>query len=75
MKMTPCTSSQIKAHGHDPETDTLEIHYNSGGIYHYHGVSAEKYADLAKAESVGRHIHANIKGQHKFTHINKKEGS
>lgn len=64
--MQPCKSSQVKAHGHCAETNTLCVEYASGGRYHYAGVSAEQYADLCKAESVGKHLHANIKGKHKY---------
>lgn len=70
--MIPCKSSQIKAHGHDPVTNTLVIHFHNGGEYHYAGVSAEKYADLARAESVGSYLHAHVKGTHDYKKIEKK---
>lgn len=65
--MQPCQSSQVKAHGHCAATNTLCIEYASGGRYHYEGVTPEQYAELCKAESVGKHLHAQIKGKHKFT--------
>ena len=65
--MQPCKSSQVKAHGHCAATNTLCVEYASGGCYHYHDVSAAQYAELAKAESAGKYLHANVKGKHKFT--------
>jgi hypothetical protein len=65
--MQSCESSQVKSHGHCADTNTLCVEYASGGRYHYEGVSAEQYTALCKAESVGKHLHANIKGNHKFT--------
>ncbi len=29
--MCGCTSSQVKAFGHDPATNTLAVEFNSGG--------------------------------------------
>lgn len=69
--MRACKSSQVKAHGHCAETGTLCVEYASGGTYHYEGVTPEQYADLCKAESVGKHLHAHIKGNHKFNKIEK----
>ena len=65
--MQACKSSQVKANGHCAATNTLCVEYASGGKYHYEGVTAEQYADLCKCESVGKHLHAHIKGKHKFS--------
>lgn len=35
--MQPCSSSQVKAHGHCAATNTLCVEYASGGKYHYEG--------------------------------------
>lgn len=69
MKMTACKSSQIKSHGYDPVTGTLAVEFNSGHTYHYSGVSAEKHAELCKAESVGKFLHAHIKPHHDHVRI------
>lgn len=65
--MKKCGSSQVKAHGHCAETNTLCVEYASGGKYLYEGVTAAQYDDLCKCESVGKHLHAHIKGKHKYT--------
>jgi hypothetical protein len=61
-------SSQVVAMGHDPATNTLAIQFGSG-TYHYHDVSAEKFAALQKADSIGAHLGKHIKPSHKFTRI------
>lgn len=68
--MTPPAkkSSQVVAMGHDQATNTLSIQYGSG-TYHYHDVSAAKFAELQKAESIGAHMGKHIKPLHKFTKI------
>ena len=65
--MRKCKSSQVIEHGHCPATNTLRVVFKSGGTYDYHGVDAEKYAALLKAESIGKHLGQSIKPHHKFT--------
>lgn len=67
--MTACKSSQIHSHGYDAATNTLVVQFNSGHVYHYHGVKADKYANLQKAESVGSFLHSQIKGKHEHVRI------
>lgn len=68
MKRVPVESSNIASIGHDPATNTLEVEFKGGGVYTYHDVDADKHAALMKADSVGGHLNAHIKGGgHKFT--------
>lgn len=67
--MQACKSSQVKSHGHCAATNTLCVEYASGGRYYYEGVSPEQYAELCKCESVGKHLHAHIKPNHKFSKL------
>jgi hypothetical protein len=68
--MTPVTSSNIHAIGHDPVTNTLKVQFKdkSGAptaTWEYDGVPAEKHAALmAATPSIGSHFAKNIKGQH-----------
>lgn len=39
MHMHSVTSSQIKEVGFDKESGTLAVRFNTGGLYHYKGVS------------------------------------
>jgi len=65
--MSAVKSSQITHVGHSG--DTLAVTFKSGGTYHYHGVSAEDFANLQKAESIGSHLHKHIKPNFKFSKI------
>lgn len=61
-------SSQIESIGH--MGDTLAVCFKHGGtLYHYHGVSADDFAKLKAAESVGSHLGKHIKGTFKFTKV------
>lgn len=60
MKLTTVESSMIHAVGYDAETQTLEVIFNSGGIYHYEDVPLEEYEGLLDADSKGRYMRAHI---------------
>lgn len=69
MERTPCTSSQIKSHGYDPDTKTLEIEFNTGAVYQYPGVPQERYDALCGAPSIGKAFGEHIKGKFEFKKI------
>jgi hypothetical protein len=71
--MKECNSSQVRRHGHCAATNTLSVEFASGGTYHYHGVNPQQYEELCKAESVGKHLHANVKGKFEFTKHEEKK--
>ena len=52
------TSSNIRSIGY--ENNTLEIEFNNGGIYQYHGVSQNRYFGLISASSCGKYFHTFI---------------
>ena len=56
MEKKPVQSTNVKSVGYDAVEKVLEVEFKSGGVYQYTGVQAEMYADLMKAESVGRFI-------------------
>lgn len=58
--MTPVQSSNVVEHGHDGAT-TMYVRFKNG-LYKVEGVSPEKYADFAAAESFGKHFNAHFKG-------------
>jgi hypothetical protein len=69
MNMQPVKSSNVKAVGYDEETKTLQVHFKSGGIYQYAGVQPEMYADLLKAESIGRFVSQVVRAGRKGLRI------
>ena len=56
-------SSNIESIGYNVVNQELEVEFKSGGIYNYHGVPQDVWADLMAAESKGRFLAANIKGK------------
>lgn len=66
VSLKPVTSSNIKAIGHDPQTNELHVQYHSGDTYIYSGVSAAKHEAALTADSIGKFINTNVKGAHQF---------
>ena len=69
IKRTPVKSGNIAEIGFDPATNTLAVLFKNGGLYHYAGVDSAKHAALMGADSIGKHLHANIRGQHQHSKI------
>lgn len=64
--MCACKSSQISEIGH--HGDTLAVKFKGGSVYHYPDVTATQFADLQKAESIGKALNAFKVGR-KFTKL------
>ena len=60
-EMEMVSSSNIRAIGHDAETETLTIEFVTGTVYEYAGVSSETYEEFKSAPSVGAYFHQNIR--------------
>lgn len=69
MKLEPVKSSNVNAVGYDADAKQLHVKYKSGGTYTYHGVSPDDHKALMSASSIGKHLHAHIKGR--FSHTQK----
>lgn len=67
VERTPIKSSNVKSVGYDPETKTLAVEFNGGGVYHYHDVEKDVHEGLVSARSVGGFIHNNIKGAYRHS--------
>ena len=61
--LTPVKSSQVKAIGHDPATNTLAVQFmhGAGHLYCYPNVTADMHKAFAGAESIGAHFGKHIK--------------
>jgi hypothetical protein len=59
-------SSTVAAVGHDSDTNELLVEWLDGKISAYQGVDPLMVDDISKSYSVGKAIHAQIKG--KFSH-------
>ena len=62
-------SSQVVEYGFDPANKVLRVSFKTGGTYLYHGVGSELFAKMKSAESVGKFMHAHVKGKFKHAKI------
>jgi len=62
-------SSNIRSVGHDANSSTLEIEFNSGSVYQYLNVPESEYKNLMSASSKGRYLNRNIKGSYQDIRI------
>jgi hypothetical protein len=61
MRREPVRSSNLRSVGYDPSTATLEIEFNSGGVYRYSGVPAHVHDSLLSSGSLGRYFSNHIR--------------
>ncbi|MEJ2792085.1 KTSC domain-containing protein [Iodobacter sp. LRB] len=61
MDLISVSSSNLKAVGYDPASQTLQIAFRNGGRYEYYNVPPAIHAALMAASSKGAYFHARIK--------------
>ena len=76
--LSPVTSSQIAAIGHDPASNTLAIQFKSGKapVYHYANVDAELFEQFRTADSIGSFFYKHIKpatDKHPYSRVEEAE--
>lgn len=69
MQRIPVSSTDLRSVGYAPESNVLEIEFNSGGIYQYSRVPASVYQGLMSAASHGKYFHAHVKNAYSFQRI------
>ena len=69
MIRTPVSSSNVASIGHDAKTNTLEVEFNNGTIYHYFHVSHKVFEEFLEAPSVGKYLASEIKPTYQFAKI------
>ncbi len=62
MEREKVDSSMLASVGYDEATRTLEVEFSSGTVYRYFDVPPEDHRALMAADSIGRHMNANVKG-------------
>lgn len=62
MRRQTVSSSNLHSVGYDSPTATLEVEFNSGGVYQYSGVPSHDYDALMNSGSLGRHFSSQIRG-------------
>ena len=66
MNRQPVTSSNLKSVGYDRANRILEIEFQNGRVYRYHGVPPEEYEELLRAPSLGRYFISNIRDEYDY---------
>lgn len=69
MNRIPVRSSNIRSIGYDPASRTLEVEFNSGGVYQYFDVPESVYQDFMQATSKGSYFHRYIKGRYPYRRV------
>lgn len=69
MHRTPVVSSDLYSVGYDPSSQTLEIEFNSGGVYQYYNVPQTIYEQLMMASSHNRFFRAYIRNVYEYSKI------
>jgi hypothetical protein len=62
--MKKVISKNINSIHYTPDTKILEVHFNDGTKYHYHGVPEAVHKSFENAKSHGKHFIDNIKGKY-----------
>ncbi len=74
IEMLEVESSNVKAIGYDPETQTLRIqHHKKDRKYDYKDVSAEEFSELMRAKSIGSHLNRLIIPTHDCERVQEDE--
>jgi KTSC domain len=61
MDREPVKSASVASVNYDDFSETLEIEFRNGFVYHYYGVPEQTYVELMTASSIGRFINYKIK--------------
>lgn len=67
MQLIPVNSSNVAKIGYD--NTTLEVHFHSGSVYHYHNVSKALFNEFLLAKSKGKFLNSRIKPVYLATQI------
>ena len=69
MDRVPVKSSNVTSVGYEPRTKTMAVEFKDGSVYHYHDVEPDTHQGLISAKSIGKYVHANVKGKYKHSKI------
>ena len=69
MQRISVSSSDVAEVGYDAGSMTLEVAFQSGGVYQYFDVPESVYQELMRAPSKGGFLHANIRNNYRYTKL------
>ncbi len=62
MQRQPVTSSNLRSVGYDPDSQALEIEFQTGRVWRYSTVPRSVYSALMAADSKGSYFNSYIRG-------------
>jgi hypothetical protein len=65
----PVSSSNVAAVGYNEQRETLGVRFLNGSEYEYSGVDKDMALALRDATSVGKFLHAFIKGRYPYERV------
>jgi uncharacterized protein len=69
MNRIPVSSSNISSIGYNQETQTLEVEFLKGSLYQYFDVPQAVYEGFVAAESKGKYLATQIKGNYRYARV------
>lgn len=66
---TPVISSNVAEVGYNAATNTLGVRFLNGSEYNYQDVEQDMYYALVSAPSVGKLLHAEVKGAYAYQRV------
>ena len=65
MERQRVSSTNLRSIGYDAADGTLEVEFNSGGIYQYFDVPEAVYTALMRASSKGRYMNDHVRDHYR----------
>lgn len=69
MERIAVRSQDIAVVGYDSLSETLELAFRSGNVYHYQKVPEKVYSDLLKAPSKGLYVRDHVKEKYDYQKV------
>jgi hypothetical protein len=69
MEIIKVESSNVEAIGYDKESETLQVEFKNGGIYQYFDVPQHIFQEFHNADSIGKYLAYNIKGNYRYSKV------
>jgi hypothetical protein len=72
MQLSTIDSTMLYAIGYDEATQTMDVVFNTGGIYRYTDVPKHVYDSLLAAPSKGRYMQDNVIGSYPYQRLHRQ---
>jgi hypothetical protein len=69
MERQGVSSSNLRSVGYDSASSTLEVEFNSGGVYQYSSVPESVFSALMRASSKGIYLNDHIKDRYRCRQV------